>query len=211
MPNGMLGNDRTLHDIVCGPLTDLLEKLNGREGEEWLVALKRFLRKERVVWPTFEVWKTIEPTLGGYGKNWFLGELERKGVWVASRIEFLLKHANFTWERGPTRLVRVYASQLGFSQTTSRADIYKQAQLHGLGICCRDVGPLLRLQYLDQPFGETLIVGSEPIFDDEDPDALGLFVVSGPNSTRLPPELSWADGRPEATYAPSSIWVFAWR
>ena len=43
MENNMLGE--ALPEIM-GPLRDLFRKLSGKEGREWLEALKRFLRKE---------------------------------------------------------------------------------------------------------------------------------------------------------------------
>lgn len=48
MPEGMLGK-LSLCD-VRGPRNDLEERLAGKHGAEWLLALKRFLRKEDP-WP----------------------------------------------------------------------------------------------------------------------------------------------------------------
>lgn len=50
-----------LHD-VCGPLTDLIKKLSGDDGEQWLFALKRFNRKEDP-WAKQEVAKPKSPLL----------------------------------------------------------------------------------------------------------------------------------------------------
>ena len=48
---------------VCGPLGDLIARLKGKHGEEWLAALKRFLRKENP-WPVapmsgLKVWREV--------------------------------------------------------------------------------------------------------------------------------------------------------
>ena len=43
------------------------------------------------------------------------------------------------------------------------AAIYARAQLLGFGLAAAEVGPQLRLQYLDQPIGEFLTIGMEPI------------------------------------------------
>lgn len=43
---GMLGREEALRKLWCGPLCDLVVKLNGDEGPEWLMAFKRFLRRE---------------------------------------------------------------------------------------------------------------------------------------------------------------------
>ena len=46
----------SVHDAQ-GVVTDLMEKLGGNNGHEWLVATKKFLRTPRV-WK-FPIWKTI--------------------------------------------------------------------------------------------------------------------------------------------------------
>jgi hypothetical protein len=41
--------------------------------------------------------------------------------------------------------------------------LYARAQRLGFGLAAAEVGPQLRLQYFDQPIGEFLIIGMEPI------------------------------------------------
>ena len=61
-------------------------------------------------------------------------------------------------------LVAVSAADLGVrSATAELADIYTRAERIGLGLAPAEVGPQLRLQYLDQPVGEVLDVGMAPI------------------------------------------------
>jgi hypothetical protein len=61
-------------------------------------------------------------------------------------------------------LFAVSAAELGFeTDTVSLAAIYARAQLLGFGLAAAEVGPQLRLQYLDQPIGEFLTIGMEPI------------------------------------------------
>jgi hypothetical protein len=43
---------------ISGPLSEFFKKLGGEGGTEWLVAFKRFLRKENP-WPDFKVWRTV--------------------------------------------------------------------------------------------------------------------------------------------------------
>ncbi len=42
-------------------------------------------------------------------------------------------------------------------------EIYARAQQLGFGLAAAEIGPQLRLQYLDQPVGEFLIIGMAPI------------------------------------------------
>jgi hypothetical protein len=61
-------------------------------------------------------------------------------------------------------LFAVSAAELGFqTDTASLADIYARAQQLGFGLAAAEVAPQLRLQYFDQPIGEFLIIGMEPI------------------------------------------------
>lgn len=56
------------------------------------------------------------------------------------------------------------AAELGFkTDTASLADIFARAKQLGFGLAAAEVGPQLRLQYFDQPIGEFLIIGMEPI------------------------------------------------
>jgi hypothetical protein len=68
----------------------------------------------------------------------------------------------------PTRmdvtLVSLSAAELGFRAETVRlADFYARARKLGFALVAAEVGPQLRLQYLDQPIGEFLHVGMTPI------------------------------------------------
>ncbi|MGY4346588.1 hypothetical protein ACVWXM_003055 [Bradyrhizobium sp. GM7.3] len=61
-------------------------------------------------------------------------------------------------------LFTVSAAELGFrTDTALLADIYARAKQLGFGLAAAEVGPQLRLQYFDQPIGEFLIIGMEPI------------------------------------------------
>ncbi|MGY4451042.1 hypothetical protein ACVWZR_005702 [Bradyrhizobium sp. i1.3.1] len=61
-------------------------------------------------------------------------------------------------------LILVSPAQLGFtSDTVTLADVYARARQLGFELAAAEVGPQLRIQYLDQPIGEFLIIGMEPI------------------------------------------------
>lgn len=61
-------------------------------------------------------------------------------------------------------LVILSVPELGFEgERVAVADIYARARQLGLELCADEVGPQLRLQYLDQPLGEFLHIAMEPI------------------------------------------------
>lgn len=56
------------------------------------------------------------------------------------------------------------AAELGFrTDTVTLGAIYARVQQLGLGLAAAEIGPQLRLQYFDQPLGEFLIIGMQPI------------------------------------------------
>ena len=62
-------------------------------------------------------------------------------------------------------LVVVTAADLYFKDRVRRLAIYERAIELGLDLCPSEVGPQLRLQYLDQPQDEWLYVAMEPVVD----------------------------------------------
>ena len=77
----------------------------------------------------------------------------------------MLGKSTFKVATDPTEvnLVVVSVAELGFKDGAKLKDIYAKAQQLGLQLCPNEVGPKLRLEYADQPMGEWLIIGMEPI------------------------------------------------
>jgi hypothetical protein len=111
------------------------------------------------------VWKTLE--VGTFANSLFLrNALDAAGCGIGNSAEEILARAAFTL--GPiktnVKLFAVSAAELGFqTETATLADIYARAQQLGFGLAAAEVAPQLRLQYFDQPIGEFLIIGMEPI------------------------------------------------
>ena len=63
------------------------------------------------------------------------------------------------------KLVVLSVADLGFPSGATRQEIYGKAQALGLEIAPAEVGPELRIQYEDQPRGEYLLIGMEPMAD----------------------------------------------
>lgn len=70
-------------------------------------------------------------------------------------------------------LVNVSPRELGFSENTNLSIVAKKAILLGLKECPRETPLQLRIKYLDQPAGESLIVASGPYSD----SALNSYVM----------------------------------
>jgi hypothetical protein len=60
-------------------------------------------------------------------------------------------------------VLSVFELGLGEGKDASLKDIYARAVFLGLALCPAEVGPQLRLQYLDQPFKEFLHIAMQPI------------------------------------------------
>lgn len=111
------------------------------------------------------VWRTI--TVGTFANSFTLrNALDAAGCDIGDSAGEILARPAFTLSATKTdvELIAVSAAELGFrSDTASLADIYARAQQLGFGLAAAEVAPQLRLQYFDQPIGEFLIIGMEPI------------------------------------------------
>ena len=98
------------------------------------------------------------------------------------------------------------AAELGFqTDTAPLADIYARAQQLGFGLAAAEVAPQLRLQYFDQPMGEFLIIGMEPIKTWKGEPVI-LTVANGGAGLVL----IGRDGSADAEIPVASRFLFAW-
>ncbi|MET4279800.1 MULTISPECIES: DUF1127 domain-containing protein [unclassified Bradyrhizobium] len=111
------------------------------------------------------VWKTI--ALGTFRDSIALrNAMGAMGCGVGNSAAEVLARPTFavSGSKASVDLVVVSATQLGIqSETAPLRAIYAQAQRLGLGLSPAEVAPQLRIQYLDQPIGEFLIIAMEPI------------------------------------------------
>ena len=117
----------------------------------------------------FEVWKTIKLGTGLKTADDFRRALKKGGHRISDWSDDILGKPAFTASEQEMEVDLVVASvaELGFKDGACRRDIYKRAQELGLELCPAEVGPQLRLQYKDQPYGERLLTGMEPITDSD--------------------------------------------
>lgn len=111
------------------------------------------------------VWKRI--TLGNFSNSLTLrNALDAIGCNVGGSATEILARPAFivSSTKKEVDLVTVSAAALGFdTDTVTLAAIYARAKQLGLEIAAAEIGPQLRLQYLDQPIGEFLVIGMHPI------------------------------------------------
>jgi len=107
------------------------------------------------------VWKTV--TIGQHrGVDELRNALSEAHIAIGETADEALGRAAFTYsrERREVDLVVVSVAQLGFrSEGATLGDIHARALALGLELCTEEVGPQLRLQYLNQPIGQSLHIG----------------------------------------------------
>jgi hypothetical protein len=101
------------------------------------------------------------------------------------------------------QLVVVTPRDLGLDTSTLK-EIYAAAKAQGYELCPPEVGPLLRVNYPDQPRGEWLIVGMEPIADSD--GDLSVFSVEHDGDARW---LRGSYGSPDGVWDAGSRFLFA--
>jgi len=110
-------------------------------------------------------WKTIE--VGGISDSMALrNALDAANCATGSQVEEVLARPAFTVSarKMEVELVAVSPAELGFDgDHVALAAVYARALQLGFHLAPPEVGPQLRLQYVDQPLGEFLIVAMEPI------------------------------------------------
>lgn len=202
MSKNMLG---TSPDDHLGLVIDFASKL--RSGAITEMAAKRFLRGE-VSHATFPVFKTITLGTGLSTAKDFHKALKDAGCKIGTWGDDTLGQRAFaaSAERTEVNLVSVTVAELGFKKGATRREIYERAQELGLSLCPAEVGPQLRLQYLDQPLGEWLIIGMEPIADSD--GGLSVFGVGRGGGGRW---LGGGDGIPDDFWDGGDRFVFVSR
>jgi len=198
---------------ASGPLTDLLQKLSGENGDAYLSTLNKMLRGELtengqqpapITKREFVVWKTI--TLGTHKDAKSLKkQVEKDGFRVSDWAADIMGKPAFTLATGETSvdLVNVSVGELGFTKATPLRDIYARAIELGLQLCPAEVGPQLRRQYADQPNGEWLRVAMEAITDSG--GDLDVFSVAHDDGGQWL-DASW--GKPDDEWNPDYRFVF---
>ena len=134
-------------------------------------------------------------TIGGLTKAELLEQLHRNVISLNESADELFASEHFTTAetRRACTTIELTVRDLGFLQGATIADISARAAALGLGLCPLELGPHLRLQYLDQPEGYwgqpirqhqapsgSITIASEPLTpDDEFPKGFYLRHIKG--------------------------------
>lgn len=137
----------------------------------------------------FPVWKTIRLGLPGIEDVWeTLGALRKNQDYVTFQGHCLLRRmpSVLSPESKEIDLVLIAPYQLPPGENEEAwldkdpkiSDFYKRVQRFGYHLCSPEIGPLLRLQYGNQPYGENLLIGMDPLYCDQDQGRILVFMLS---------------------------------
>jgi hypothetical protein len=158
-------------------------------------------------------------TVGGLTKSELLQELQRNAISMNESGARLFASDQFTTSatRYSVTTVELTVRNLGFPRGATIAEISVSAKALGLGLCPIELGPHLRLQYLDQPEGYegkpvrqhqapygSITIASEQLTEDDDfPKGFYLRRIKG---------VLWLRGYrsgPEHVWEPDDHFIYA--
>ena len=161
-------------NLTLGEIEAVVNKLGGMDGVE------KFLQEDvvlsyldgRRVW---EVWMSIE--IGHFTKPEEISLALASGRFDFESAESLLNESFPIFpRRREVCLVLVSFKDLGLDSSAKWHDVLERAQKLGLCVCPPEVGPQLRLQYIEQEAGEVLFIGMHGLVDSHD-DSYHIFNV----------------------------------
>jgi len=105
--------------------------------------------------------------IGGKSSEQLETDLKNKKINITDYTKDILQSKGFTTLKNPEQIeiVRLKVRDLGFKNGATTQEIYTKAEELGLELCPAEVGPNLRLQYLDQPLGEYFWIAMKQITD----------------------------------------------
>ena len=93
--------------------------------------------------------------LGGMSKSELLAALQSNGIQLNEYGRSLFANSKFTTSPAISRIatVEISVADLGYGEGATMAQIHERAAELGLSLCPLELGPHLRLQFLNQPEG----------------------------------------------------------
>jgi hypothetical protein len=180
--------------LLCearGPLIDLIDKLSGNNGGEWLERLKKCLRQEG----HFPVWGKISTNI--YSDSDMLLEKLEKAEYISTDREqetkILIKKVTSENQRSAMyRLAEVTPKDLGFKGLLppKLEEFYARAFEEGLELCPGTLGPELRLEYEGVAATEHHFIAMDPITNDDNQTQVFLLYTQLNNAKEESPAIS---------------------
>jgi hypothetical protein len=153
----------------------------------------------------FSIWRTT--TLGSHrGVDSYRDALDAAKMKIGDAADEILGRPAFHYVREKTELelTLVSVAELGVETESPLSEVYQRATQLGLALCPPEVGPQLRLDYRDQPVGESLLIAMEPVKTYHgEPTILSLMNFGSGLA------LVGSDGRPESMVSGYLRFVFA--
>lgn len=155
-----------------------------------------------------KIWKTITIGFGPRTGQNFCQLLDDNGFKISRRARSMLERHKFiiAGEKTEINLVKFVMGDITSGEDTPRDEIRAIVREYGLiplSASLLEVAPHLRLQYLDQPENEQLLIDMESICDSD--GFLNMFGVKRTNSEQW----LYADyGNPEIIYSSSTELIF---
>ncbi len=125
----------------------------------------------------FPIWKIIKLGTNLESADEFYSAFSREGIKVGDYFQDVMSKVTFTAKETQTEIFLVVVSgrDLGFKNSFSRSDFYDRASSFGLKIVPAEVGPQLRIQYMNQPLADSLFIAMKSIKDHLGGD--NIFIV----------------------------------
>ena len=153
-------------------------------------------------------WRTV--SIGTFKNTFELrNALDAAGIHVGDSADEILARPNFNTSstRLEYDLVVYSAKELGLvEESVSHADIYERASCLGLELCPAEIGPQLRLNYLDQPQADVINVAMEPMTTYYG-ELIDFSISHFPNGA-IGLMLLGGDGRPNAQFSNTTRFIF---
>jgi hypothetical protein len=112
----------------------------------------------------FLVAVALSVTLGVYDSPEAIEKaLVAQHVRVNESVHAMFDEMDIASDQVTVPIAVVSVAELGFTKGATRSEVYRAAHERGLQLCPAEVGPLLRLQYAEQPVGEWLQIAMEPM------------------------------------------------
>ena len=190
-------------------MVENLPEISGDTMQDWIESPKELQKKLGFLSsppceekPELTVWKTIQLSTHKSVDD-IRSDLKENGFSVTDWADDILGKVVISQERTAVNLVGVSVAELGFKEGATRTKVYDRAQELGLELCPAEIGPQLRLQYKDQPNGEWLLIGMEPITV-----SAGYSVIFDVVRVNDGSRLYVACSRPDSFWCSDSCWVF---